>query len=86
MSCDRFKMTKNKFNFQSVLDDSSSGMIVNLEHPFVAKNVYWPLSSDFVNILSQEKIALMMMENKKYFHFWLRFLTLFQGESMCSRC
>lgn len=65
-----------------VIDDSTSGMVINMEHPIVIKNVYWPLTSDFVNILAQEKIAVSIMENKKYFHFWLRFLTLFQGQSL----
>ncbi len=54
-------------------------MVVDVEHRLIVKNVYWPLLSDFVNILSQEKIALTIMENKKYFNLWLRFLTLFQG-------
>ena len=68
-----------------VLDDSSSGMVVNVEHPLIVRNVYWPLLSDFVNILSQEKIALTIMENKKFFHLWLRFLTLFQGMNVNER-
>jgi E3 ubiquitin-protein ligase UBR3 len=54
-------------------------MVVDVEHRLIVKNVYWPLLSDFVNILSQEKIALTIIENKKYFNLWLRFLTLFQG-------
>lgn len=63
-----------------MVDDSSSGMVVNVEHPLIVRNVYWPLLSDFVNILAQEKIALAIMENKKFFNLWLRFLTLFQGK------
>lgn len=57
----------------------NGGMVVDVEHRLIVKNVYWPLLSDFVNILSQEKIALTIIENKKYFNLWLRFLTLFQG-------
>jgi len=63
----------------ALIDDSNPGMVVDVEHRLIVKNVYWPLLSDFVNILSQEKIALTIMENKKYFNLWLRFLTLFQG-------
>jgi len=63
----------------SLIDDSNPGMVVDVEHRLIVKNVYWPLLSDFVNILSQEKIALTIIENKKYFNLWLRFLTLFQG-------
>lgn len=54
-------------------------MVVDVEHQLIVKNVYWPLLSDFVNILSQEKVVLTILENKKYFNLWLRFLTLFQG-------
>ena len=54
-------------------------MVIDVDHRLISKNVYWPLLSDFVNILSQEKIALTIIENKKYFNLWLRFLTLFQG-------
>ena len=64
-----------------VLDESHIGTVVNVEHRLITRNVYWPLLSDFVNILSQAKIALTIMENKKYFNLWLRFLTLFQGET-----
>ncbi len=60
-------------------DESNSGMVVDVEHRLIVKNVYWPLLSDFVNILSQEKVALTIIENQKYFNLWLRFLTLFQG-------
>jgi E3 ubiquitin-protein ligase UBR3 len=55
-------------------------MVIDVEHRLIVKNVYWPLLSDFVNILSQEKIVLTIIENKKYFNLWLRFLTLFQGK------
>lgn len=61
--------------------ESSNSLVVDVEHRLIMKNVYWPLLSDFVNILSQEKIAVKILENKKYFNLWLRFLKLFQGES-----
>lgn len=66
-----------------VTNDQSNptGLVIDVEHRLIAKNVYWPLLSDFVNILSQEKIALTIIENKKYFNLWLRFLTLFQGKT-----
>ncbi len=63
----------------ATIDESNVGTVVDVEHRLIIKNVYWPLLSDFVNILSQEKIALTIIENKKYFNLWLRFLTLFQG-------
>ncbi|CAF0827696.1 unnamed protein product [Adineta steineri] len=70
----------------SITDDSSAtGMVVDVEHRLIVKNVYWPLLSDFVNILSQEKIALIILENKRYFNLWLRFLTLFQGMNINER-
>ncbi len=74
---------KNKYLivFLASMDDSSAGVVVDVEHRLIVKNVYWPLLSDFVNILSQEKIALIILENKKYFNLWLRFLTLFQGKN-----
>ena len=65
--------------FLAANGDFNGGMVVDVEHRLIMKNVYWPLLSDFVNILSQEKIALTIIENKKYFNLWLRFLTLFQG-------
>jgi len=70
----------NVFSFAAVIDDSNTGMVIDVEHRLIVKNVYWPLLSDFVNILSQEKIVLTIIENKKYFNLWLRFLTLFQGK------
>ncbi|UJR15883.1 hypothetical protein I4U23_002808 [Adineta vaga] len=66
-------------------EDTTTGMVVDVEHQLIVKNVYWPLLSDFVNILSQEKIALAILENKKYFNLWLRFLTLFQGMNVNER-
>jgi hypothetical protein len=74
-----FVLFSKLFSLLAITDDSNPGMVVDVEHRLIVKNVYWPLLSDFVNILSQEKIALTIMENKKYFNLWLRFLTLFQG-------
>ena len=61
-------------------ESSNAAVVVDVEHRLIIKNVYWPLLSDFVNILSQEKIAVKILENKKYFNLWLRFLRLFQGK------
>lgn len=65
--------------------ESSNGFVVDVEHPLIIKNVYWPLLSDFVNILSQEKVAISILENKRYFNLWLRFLKLFQGMNVNER-
>ncbi|CAF3403343.1 unnamed protein product [Rotaria sp. Silwood1] len=65
--------------------ESSTAMVVDVDHRLIVKNVYWPLLSDFVNILSQEKIAFTILENQKYFNLWLRFLTLFQGMNVNER-
>ncbi|CAF1000100.1 unnamed protein product [Rotaria sordida] len=67
------------------VSDSTTGMVIDVEHRLIVKNVYWPLLSDFVNILSQEKIAFTIMENQKYINLWLRFLTLFQGMNINER-
>ncbi|CAF4311703.1 unnamed protein product [Rotaria sp. Silwood2] len=69
----------------ALISESNVGMVLDVEHRLIVKNVYWPLLSDFVNILSQEKIAFTIMENQKYFNLWLRFLTLFQGMNVNER-
>ncbi|CAF0813761.1 unnamed protein product [Adineta ricciae] len=66
-------------------EDTPGAMVIDVEHQLIVKNVYWPLLSDFVNILSQEKVVLTILENKKYFNLWLRFLTLFQGMNVNER-
>ncbi|CAF4246902.1 unnamed protein product, partial [Rotaria magnacalcarata] len=69
----------------ALTNDANTGMVVDVEHRLIVKNVYWPLLSDFVNILSQEKIAFAILENKRYLILWLRFLTLFQGMNVNER-
>ena len=57
-------------NGNRVVDCSSSTMY---------NNCYWPVVSDFNNILSHRPVAFKFLENDALLQLWFNFLSVFQG-------
>lgn len=41
---------------------------------------YWPLASDFNNVLSHESVALVFLKDDNLIDMWFQFLSMLQGE------
>ncbi|XP_076821304.1 E3 ubiquitin-protein ligase UBR3-like [Clavelina lepadiformis] len=48
-------------------------------------NVYWPIVSDFVNVLSHQRIARMFLESANLINCWFQQLMAFCGMDLCNR-
>lgn len=46
---------------------------------------YWPLVSDFNNVLSHESVALVFLRNDKLVEMWFQFLFMLQGMNVNER-
>lgn len=67
---------KNRFadpekNFHFVIDCAKKVM---------KEHCYWPLVSDFNNVLSHERVALVFLKDDNLIDMWFQFLSMLQGE------
>lgn len=46
------------------------------------EHCYWPLVSDFNNVLSHERVALVFLKDDNLIDMWFQFLSMLQGESI----
>ena len=70
------------FNF--LLDEENSlHVVVNCGEALLKNNTYWPLVSDFINILSHQSVAKKFLEDHKLLVTWMNFVSFFQGMWSC---
>lgn len=43
------------------------------------EHCYWPLVSDFNNVLSHERVALVFLKDDNLIDMWFTFLSMLQG-------
>lgn len=64
----------------SVLDEENSlHVVVNCGEALLKNNTYWPLVSDFINILSHQSVAKRFLEDHGLLVTWMNFVSFFQG-------
>jgi hypothetical protein len=44
------------------------------------EHCYWPLVSDFNNVLSHERVALVFLKDDNLIDMWFQFLSMLQGK------
>lgn len=59
-----------EMNFHYVIDCAKRVM---------KEHCYWPLVSDFNNVLSHESVALVFLRNDELIEMWFQFLSMLQG-------
>jgi len=52
---------------------------VNCGEALLKNNTYWPLVSDFINILSHQSVAKKFLEDHGLLVTWMNFVSFFQG-------
>lgn len=60
---------------------SSRHVVVNCSEALLKNNTYWPLVSDFINILSHQSVAKKFLEDHSLLMLWMNFVSFFQGKS-----
>lgn len=68
------------FNVVNLFSDTiSNHAVVNCESRALKNHCYWPIVSDFINVLSHKSIAEMFMQNDDLIRQWMKFIELLTG-------
>ncbi|XP_068602543.1 E3 ubiquitin-protein ligase ubr3 [Brachionichthys hirsutus] len=72
---------------KSELQDDENGrhVVVNCSEALLKNNTYWPLVSDFINILSHQSVAKRFLEDHSLLMLWMSFVSFFQGMNLNKR-
>lgn len=63
-------------------EESSRHVVVNCSEALLKNNTYWPLVSDFINILSHQSVAKKFLEDHSLLMLWMSFVSVFQGKKL----
>nr|XP_023661529.1 E3 ubiquitin-protein ligase UBR3 isoform X3 [Paramormyrops kingsleyae] len=66
-------------------EENSRHVVVNCGEPLLKNNTYWPLVSDFINILSHQSVAKRFLEDHSLLILWMSFVSFFQGMNLNKR-
>ncbi|KAL5006565.1 hypothetical protein ScPMuIL_015371 [Solemya velum] len=71
----------------SALQDSTENyhLVVECGHETMKGHCYWPIISDFINLLSHKYVAHKFMADNKLVNLWLNLLSYFQGMNLNQR-
>lgn len=62
-------------------EENSRHVVVNCSEALLKNNTYWPLVSDFINILSHQSVAKKFLEDHSLLMLWMSFVSFFQGKT-----
>lgn len=54
--------------------------VIDCAKKIMKEHCYWPIVSDFNNVLSHEKVALVFLKDDKLIDMWFQFLSMLQGK------
>lgn len=75
-----------KINEFAISDSSKNyHQVIDCSKPVMKDHCYWPLVSDFNNVLSHESVALVFLRNDKLVDMWFQFLFMLQGMNVNER-
>lgn len=60
-------------------DDRNPHHVIDCEAKAMREHCYWPLVSDFNNVLSHESVALVFLRDDDLVHMWFEVLSMLQG-------
>ncbi|XP_073161887.1 E3 ubiquitin-protein ligase UBR3 isoform X6 [Lepidochelys kempii] len=66
-------------------EENSLHVVVNCGEALLKNNTYWPLVSDFINILSHQSVAKKFLEDHSLLVTWMNFVSFFQGMNLNKR-
>uniref|UniRef100_A0AAX7TK50 E3 ubiquitin-protein ligase n=1 Tax=Astatotilapia calliptera TaxID=8154 RepID=A0AAX7TK50_ASTCA len=66
-------------------EENNRHVVVNCSEALLKNNTYWPLVSDFINILSHQSVAKKFLEDHALLMLWMSFVSFFQGMNLNKR-
>lgn len=75
------KLMMFKIKIQNTLHDVDKNFhcVIDCAKRVMKEHCYWPLVSDFNNVLSHESVALVFLRDDELVDMWFQFLSLLQG-------
>ncbi|XP_073830136.1 ubr3 ubiquitin ligase [Musca autumnalis] len=75
------KLMMSKILIQNTLHDPSKNFhfVIDCTRQVMKDHCYWPLVSDFNNVLSHESVALVFLRDDNLIDMWFQFLSMLQG-------
>ncbi|XP_017029164.1 E3 ubiquitin-protein ligase Ubr3 isoform X1 [Drosophila kikkawai] len=75
------KLMMSKILIQNTLHDPSKNFhfVIDCTRQVMKDHCYWPLVSDFNNVLSHESVALVFLRDDNLIDMWFQFLQMLQG-------
>ena len=68
-------------HFSLFLDpDKNFHFVIDCAKKVMKEHCYWPLVSDFNNVLSHESVALVFLKDDNLIDMWFQFLSMLQGK------
>lgn len=61
--------------------DKNFHFVIDCAKKVMKEHCYWPLVSDFNNVLSHERVALKFLEDDNLIDMWFQFLSMLQGKT-----
>ncbi|CAL9690267.1 unnamed protein product [Knipowitschia caucasica] len=66
-------------------EENNRHVVVNCSEALLKNNTYWPLVSDFINILSHQSVAKKFLDDHSLLMLWMSFVSFFQGMNLNKR-
>lgn len=60
--------------------DKNWHFVIDCTQRVMKEHCYWPLVSDFNNVLSHESVALVFLRDNDLIEMWFEFLSMLQGK------
>lgn len=75
------KLMMSKILIQNTLHDPGKNFhfVIDCTRQVMKDHCYWPLVSDFNNVLSHESVALVFLQDDNLIDMWFQFLSMLQG-------
>lgn len=75
-----FDFSKLNSCFSFFLDpEKNFHLVIDCAKKVMKEHCYWPLVSDFNNVLSHERVALVFLKDDNLIDMWFTFLSMLQG-------
>lgn len=75
------RLMMGKILVQNTLHDPSKNLhyVIDCTKRVMKEHCYWPLVSDFNNVLSHKSVALLFLQDDDLVDMWFEFLSMLQG-------
>ncbi|CAD5119934.1 DgyrCDS8513 [Dimorphilus gyrociliatus] len=71
--------------YEPISEDITELKVINCDKPVMKEHCFWPIISDFINVLSHRPAALTFMTDNVLISFWMAFVSKIQAVNINTR-